>query len=119
MSKTSHSSTVAEAEKRGGTSLPNFPGFDPAGFERLLEINRSMMQNVLEINRGLFDFVDARFKSDVAVFDELCKCKDWQEASKVQTRFMSNLTQQYFDQSTKLMEAAAKLLDSQRLAGRD
>ena len=119
MSKTSHSPSAGEAEKRGGTSLPSFPGVNPADIERVFEVNRAMMQNMLDINRAMFDFMDSRFKSDVAVFDELCKCKDWQEASKVQTRFMSNLTQQYFDQTTKLMEAAAKLLSSQRVAGRD
>lgn len=119
MSKTSHAQIASEAEKSGGTSLPNFPGVNPADIERLFEANRTMMQNMLDINRSLFEFVDARFKSDVAVFDELCKCKDWQEASKVQTRFMSNLTQQYFDQTTKLMEAATKMMATQRVVGRD
>ena len=114
MSKPSQSSTTAEAEKRGGISLPSFPGVNPADIERVFEANRAMVQNILDINRSLFDFMDARFKSDVAVFDELCKCKDWQEASKVQSRFMSSLTQQYFDQTMKLMETATKLLASQR-----
>ena len=119
MSKTGHNPPAPESGKSNGPSLPSFPGFNPADFERLFEVNRSMMQNILEINRGLFEFVDARFKSDVATFDELCKCKDWQEASKVQTRFMSNLTQQYFEQTTKLMEAATKMLASQRAPERD
>jgi hypothetical protein len=119
MSKTGQTPPASDTGKSGGSGLPAFPGFNPADFERLFEINRNMMQNVLEINRGLFEFVDARFKADVATFDELCKCKDWQEASKVQTRFMSNLTQQYFDQTTKLMEAAAKILSTQRAGERD
>ncbi len=119
MSKTSQNPPTSETGKSSGSGLPTFPGFNPADFERLFAVNRSMMQNVLEINRGLFEFVDARFKADVATFDELCKCKDWQEASKVQTRFMSNLTQQYFDQTTKLMEAAAKILSAQRAVDQD
>ena len=119
MSKTVHNPPASEAGKSSGPSLPTFPGFNPADFEKFFEANRSMMQNILEINRGLFEFVDARFKADVATFDELCKCKDWQEASKVQTRFMSNLTQQYFDQTTKLMEAATKILSAQRDVTRD
>ncbi len=118
MSKTGQSQ-AAEGEKRGGTALPSFPGVNPADIERFFEANRSMMQNMLDINRSLFEFADARFKADVAVFDDLCKCKDWQEASKVQTRFMSNLTQQYFDQTVKLMEAATKMLAAQRAGGRD
>ena len=119
MSKTVQSQSASEAEKRGGTGLPSFPGVNPADIERFFEANRTMMQNMLDINRSLFDFVDARFKADVAVFDELCKCKDWQEASKIQARFMSNLTQQYFDQTMKLTEAATKMLASQRAATRD
>ena len=119
MSKTGQSQSASEPEKRGGTSLPSFPGVNPADLERMFEVNRSLMQNMLDINRSLFEFVDARFKEDVSTFDELCKCKDWQEASKVQTRFMSGLTQQYFDQSVKLMETATKMLASQRALGRD
>ncbi|MSP80032.1 MAG: phasin family protein [Rhodospirillales bacterium] len=119
MSKTGQSPPAAEAEKRGGTALPSFPGVDPADLERFFEANRSMIQNILDINRAMFDFMDTRFKSDAAVFDELCKYKDWQKASKVQTRFMSNLTQQYFDQTTKMMETATKLLSTQRLIEHD
>ena len=119
MSKTGQSQSASDTEKRGGTSLPSFPGVNPADLERMFEVNRSMMQNILDINRGLFEVLDARFKEDIATFDELCKCKDWQEASKVQTRFMSGLTQQYFDQSVKLMEAAAKMLATHRTLSRD
>lgn len=119
MSKSGQNPPTPESGKSGELNLPTFPGFNPADLERLFEANRAMMQNVLEINRGLFEFVDARFKADVETFGELCKCKDWQEASKVQTRFMSNLTQQYVDQTAKLMEAAAKLLSAQRAVGRD
>ena len=119
MSKTVQSQSASEAEKRSGTGLPSFPGVNPADIERFFEANRTMMQNMLDINRSLFDFVDARFKADVAVFDELCKCKDWQEASKLQARFMNNLTQQYFGQTMKLMEAATKMLATQRAVVRD
>src|SRR3989338_8930817 len=108
MSKTGQSQSASEAEKSAGASLPSFPGVNPADIERFFESNRTMMQNMLDINRSLFDFVDKRFKADVAVFDDLCKCKDWQEASKLQARFMSNLTQQDFDQTMKLTEAAAE-----------
>ena len=119
MSKSGPSPSASETEKRGVASLPAFPGINPADLERMFEVNRSMMQNILDINRGLFEFLDARFKEDIATFDELCKCKDWQEASKVQTRFMSGLTQQYFDQSVKLMETATRMLASQAKPGRD
>lgn len=119
MSKTGQSQSASDTEKRGGTSLPSFPGVNPADLERMFEVNRSLMQNMLDINRSLFEFVDERFKADVAVFDEICKCKDWQEASKVQARFMSSLTQQYFDQTMKLTEAATKMLASQRAAVRE
>ena len=122
MTKSGQSQPASETGKRGGTSFPGFPGFpgvNPADFERIFEANRTMMQNMLEINRSLFEFMDARFKSDVAAFDELCKCKDWQEASTVQARFMNGLTQQYFDQTVKLMEAATKLLATQRTDARD
>lgn len=118
MSKTNQAPPASETGKSGG-HLPTFPGVNPADIERFFEANRTMMQNMLDINRSLFDFVDSRFKADVAVFDELCKCKDWQEASKVQSRFMSGLTQQYFDQTMRLMEAATKMLATQRAVTRE
>lgn len=113
MTKTSAPSTAKSA---GGeeSRLPGFPAINPADIERLFETNRALMQNVLDINRGLFDFVDSRLKADVSTFDDLCKCKDWQDVGKVQSRFMSGLTQQYFDQTMKLMDAAAKMLAAQR-----
>ncbi len=106
--------------KTGNESrLPAFPAMNPADVERFFEANRAIMQNMLDINRGLFDFVDSRLKADVATFDELCKCKDWQDVSKVQSHFMNGLTQQYVEQTTKLMDAAAKMLAAQRTAAKE
>lgn len=113
MTKTSAPST-AKSGGGAGSLLPAFPAVNPADVERLFETNRALMQNVLDINRGLFDFVDSRLKADVATFDDLCKCKDWEDVGKVQSRFVSSLTQQYVDQTMKLMDAAAKMLAAQR-----
>ena len=117
MTKTAAPSTSKTGD--GESRLPAFPAMNPADVERFFETNRAIMQNMLDINRGLFDFVDSRLKADVATFDELCQCKDWQDVSKVQSRFVSSLTQQYVDQTTKLMDAAAKMLAAQRTATKD
>ena len=111
--------STAKSGGDGESRLPAFPAMNPADIKRFFETNRAIMQNMLDINRGLFDFVDSRLKADVATFDDLCQCKDWQDVSQVQSRFVSSLTQQYVDQTAKLMDAAAKMLAAQRTTTKD
>lgn len=97
-----------------GMWTPPFSTVESLDVERMIGAHRAMVESVLAANRDLLSFMDQRLKADVEALNRLCHCKDWNELAQVQGNFVATLTRQYFDQATRMMDTASKMLSAQQ-----
>jgi hypothetical protein len=107
-----------ERAKATGASgaLPPLPAFKPEDAAALLDTQRAMIDGMLAMNREFLDFAETRLRADIEVLNGLCRCKDWPQFLDVQSKFLSAMTEQYFDRTMRLMTTASRMLTAKRAA---
>lgn len=102
---------------KAATQSPPFPAFpmlDAEGLRTFLDTQRGVLDGMLAVNRELLDFAETRLRADIETIDGFCHCKDWQQFVDLQNKFLSTMTAQYFDRTTRLMTTASKMLAATR-----
>jgi hypothetical protein len=104
---------------RADAALP--PMMFPFGFEAFMELNRTALQAMAQMNGKVYDgiaswnqnwvaFLNRRLKEDLAVPQQLAACKTMQDMYGVYAEFFQNACSQYqseFEQLTKLSKSLA------------
>jgi hypothetical protein len=93
----------------------------PFGFEAFMELNRTALQAMAQMNGRVYDgiaswnqnwvaFLNRRLKEDLAMPQQLAACKTVQDMYGVYAEFFQNACSQYqseFEQLTKLSKSLA------------
>jgi hypothetical protein len=93
----------------------------PFGFEAFMELNRTALQAMAQMNGKVYDgiaswnqnwvaFLNRRLKEDLAMPQQLAACKTVQDMYGVYAEFFQNACSQYqseFEQLTKLSKSLA------------
>jgi hypothetical protein len=114
MTKTSEPGSVekkAEAPPKA-TAFPTQPEFSPAVVNDLIAANTAVVEEFMAMNRAIGDFVGRRLRADMDIVSRLSGCRDWQQVLSVQTEFMGKLAEDYFAETSKLMEWAARMMET-------
>ena len=75
----------------------------------MLKANEAMLEGMIALQREILEFGTARLHQDMEIQGELAKCKDLQEAWKMQAEFAQKAMQQYSAQTAKLVDLSAKI----------
>ena len=75
----------------------------------MLKANEAMLEGMAALQREIMEFGSARLQQDLETQGELAKCKDLQEAWKVQAEFAQKVMQHYSAETAKLMDLSAKM----------
>ncbi len=95
-----------------GTGLP-----PPVDVGEAMAANRAVMDEVVAANHEINAFVGERLRADADAFASLCRCRDWSEAMGVQIEFVSRMAEDYFAETGRLMDRAARMLENGPLRG--
>lgn len=114
MTKIETTDTVAKNTKAAVGAAAGLP---PADIGEAVAANRAMMDEVVAANHEINAFVGKRLRADAETFTRLCQCRDWTEAMAVQIEFMSRFAEDYFEETDRLMDRAARMLENGPLRG--
>ena len=75
----------------------------------MMKANEAMLEGMVALQREIMEFGGARLQEDLETQSELAKCKDLQEAWKLQAEFAQKAMQQYTAETAKLVDLSAKI----------
>ena len=77
--------------------------------EAMIKANGAVLEGMAKLGREMLEFGNTRIREDLEASETLMKCKDPQEAFRLQCDFARRATQQYFEEATRLMELTAQI----------
>ncbi|MFQ5776095.1 MAG: phasin family protein [Kiloniellaceae bacterium] len=75
----------------------------------VMKANEAVLEGMVTVGREIMEFGTARFRRDLETQGSLMRCKDVEEAFRVQCDYAREATQQYFEEVSKLMNLTAKI----------
>lgn len=76
--------------------------------EAMMKSTSACLDGVTRLNGEIFGFVNDRLRRDVDFGQSLARCGDWTEAASLQQDWARRTMQDYFVESTKLVQMASK-----------
>lgn len=101
--------TVKASGPGPGAQLEGMMAFNSTNVELFTQACQAYAAGVARLNGELLSFVNARLSRDVDLGRALCKCDTWTDALSVQQDWAQRATQEYLDESSKLMKLASKV----------
>lgn len=95
----------------GGGMTQNYASFltmNSAMMEAFAEASQAYMQRMAALNEELMGFASDRMQRNSKASESLMKCKDWNDAVKVQQEWLKGVSEQYLSEFTKLVEMSTK-----------
>lgn len=76
--------------------------------EAMMKSTSACLDAVTRLNGEVFGFVNDRLRRDIDFGQSLARCGNWTEAASLQQEWARRTMQDYFAESTKLMQMASK-----------
>ena len=67
----------------------------------MTQAGQAYVEGIVELNRELAHFVQARWQRDLELGQSLAKCRDWNEAAELQQDWVQTATQEYFAEASE------------------
>jgi len=77
--------------------------------EAAMKTNGAMFEGMVALGQEMADFGSTRARCDIETTERLSKCKDFEEAFRVQCAFAREATQQYMEEASKLLSLSARV----------
>lgn len=75
----------------------------------VMKANEAALEGAVAVGREIMEFGTARVQRDLETQGSLMRCKDAEEAYRVQFDYAREATQQYFEEASKLMNLTAQI----------
>jgi Phasin protein len=94
--------------KRHDESIP-FPfagmsGLNGGMFETYAQAGQALMESAFAVNEEMMRFAGERFQADMAAFQTLSQCTNWQDVAGFRSEFARSAMEAYREEFSKLME---------------
>lgn len=78
-------------------------------FELFIQSNEAIMSGMAALSAEMIDFGNRRMRENIACSESLSHCSDAEQALRVQYDFYQAATQQYLDQTSRMLTLMTKL----------
>ena len=79
------------------------------GFELFIQSNEAIMSGMAALSAEMIEFGNRRIRENIACSESLSHCSEAEEALRVQYEFYQAATQQYLDQTNRMLNLMTKI----------
>ncbi|MFQ5467526.1 MAG: phasin family protein [Kiloniellaceae bacterium] len=109
MSGTGKSTAKSAGPATGGDAMEGLMATNGRALEAAMKTNGAMFEGLVTLGQEMADFGSTRVRCDMETTERLAKCKDFEEAFRVQCAFAREATQQYMEEAGKLLNLSARV----------